>query len=105
MAEPQNAAACTHACQNACGRQYDIISIQVVDGSSNFHCLPCFIAFSVQVATAMLEPDNADVQAVVELNPAGDVVYVDASADGIPIRGFSDPIEEDEFDIVEVVGE
>lgn len=105
MAKLKVAVACTHACQTGCGRSYDMLTVAVADGSPGFWCIPCFIAFAHQVATAVMEPDNPAVQEVVEANPIGEPEYVKPTAEWTATRGFSDPDPDDEFDIVEVVGE
>lgn len=99
------AAACLHSCQEGCGRTYDIVIIQVVDGSTNMMCIPCFMSFAHRIMTAMVEPENPAVAEVVEGADFSDVTYVDPNAVGYGIRGFSDPPAEDDFEFDGVDGE
>lgn len=93
-----DAAACLHACQAECGRTYDVIVTQPVDGSTLFYCIPCFMAFAHQMMQAMIEADNPAVQEVAAANAVTDVAYVAADAPQYGARGFSDPIADDGFD-------
>lgn len=101
MTEQQDAAACIHACQDGCGRTYDVIIVQAIDGSTLFYCIPCLQQFVYQMTRAMLEPNDPQVQEVVEGADLSGVMLVDPDATGYTVRGFSDPVAEDDFDMDE----
>jgi hypothetical protein len=98
MADLPDAKPCLHACQTECGRTYDVIIIQPVDGSTLFYCMPCMLNFAHQLMQSMVEPDNPEIQAVVAANPISDVAYVTADSPQYKVRGFSDPVDDDFFD-------
>lgn len=92
-----SAVVCTHACQNACGRMYDGIWISAIDGSTLFYCVPCWGAFLVQLQTAMLNPDDVQVQEVIAGTDLSGVVVATTHdpgfITGIPVSVMQD----DEF--------
>lgn len=90
-------AACLHACQEGCGRPYDIITIQVIDGSTSFFCIPCFMGFAHQVMKAMVEPDDSQVSEVVGNADFGDISFVDPEALGYVLHPAAPEPAEDEF--------
>lgn len=98
MSTPPDLIACIHACGTGCGRPYDGVWFSAVDMSAVAYCIPCFMAFAHQVMTAMIEANNPDVQAVVAENPIEDVMYVTKDDDEAPVRGFSDPTADDDFE-------
>lgn len=96
-AEVMEAAACLHACQDGCGRTYDVIITQVVDGSTAFYCIPCFMAFAHQVMQAMVEPDNAQVQEVIGGSDFSDISYVEVGGTTFNVNPTLPPPADDEF--------
>ena len=101
MTTTQDAAACIHACQMACGRQYDVVIVQAVDGSCMFYCIPCFQQFAYQMMRAMVEPADAQIQEVVAGADLSDVVAVSADAPGYSISAPSYGPGPDDFDMDE----
>lgn len=98
MAEQvMEAAACVHACQEGCGRPYDVITILIVDGSTLFHCLPCSQQFAYQLMRAMVEPDSADVQEVVDGASFEGIAMVEPGVTGYTLRLPEYVPPEDEF--------
>lgn len=97
MTDVPHAAACLHSCSYGCGRTYDVMVVQVVDGSTMFLCMPCFMSFAHQIMTAMVEETNADVAEVTQNATFDNVTYVDPNAPGYTVRGHSDPTPEDDF--------
>jgi hypothetical protein len=102
MTIPTEGLACIHACAYGCGRQYDVIVTQVVDGSVMMLCLPDFVSFAANVARAMTEPEDAQVKEVVASTNLTDVMLVTAAAEAKFSRGHSDPSPDDDFDVDEV---
>lgn len=96
-AQVAEAAACLHACQDGCGRTYDIVIIQVVDGSTSFYCIPCFMGFAHQVMTAMVEPDNAQVSEVVGKSDFSDITFVEVGGVTYNVNPTLPPAPDDEF--------
>ena len=56
-AQPQR----SYGCEFACGNPYDVILIQVSDGTTQFLCIPCFIKLASDVLGAVLNDDPAQV--------------------------------------------
>lgn len=100
-----HAAACVHACQEGCGRQYDIIVVLVVDGSTLMHCIPCHQAFIVSMTRAMVEADDPQVKEVVSGADFTDVMVVDANAPGFRFASVPAVPAEDEFSFDGMVDE
>jgi hypothetical protein len=93
-----DAAACIHACQEGCGRPYDAIFIQVVDGSTLFYCIPCLHSFLVSLTRAMVEGDDPQVREVVAGADLSDVAVVTADAGSHESTfTYTDGITEDFF--------
>lgn len=59
MTQPQHAR--SYGCTFGCGNPYDIIVVQVVDGTTEFLCLPCFVKLATDILAAMTETDNPQV--------------------------------------------
>ena len=57
-AQPQR----SYGCEFACGNPYDVILIQVSDGTTQFLCIPCFIKLASDVVGAMLNDNPAQVE-------------------------------------------
>lgn len=90
--------ACIHACAWGCGRKYDVIIVQIIDGSTLMLCIPCMTSFSVNVMKAMVEPESPEVQEVLGSTDLTGVMLVTESGSDAPTRGFSDPAPaDDEF--------
>lgn len=88
---------CTHACSYGCGRKYDAIFVQVIDGSVLFLCIPCLLSLAHQMAQAMVEPQLPEVQEVMANADFTDVAYVDPSATQYNIAIPPPAPAEDEF--------
>lgn len=88
---------CIHACSYGCGRKYDAILIQVVDGSTLFLCMPDLLALSHQLAMAMVEPELPEIQEVMANADFTDVAYVDPNAPAVHIEIAPRPPADDEF--------
>lgn len=52
----------SYGCEFACGNPYDVILIQVSDGTTQFLCIPCFIKLAAEVVEAMTNGESAQVQ-------------------------------------------
>lgn len=91
------AAACLHACQYGCGRPYDVIMVQVIDGSSSFLCIPCLMAWSHQIMTAMVEPENPQVSEVVGRSDFSGISVVTVGGVAYDANPTLPPAPDDEF--------
>lgn len=79
----------SYGCTFGCGNPYDIVIVQVVDGTSELLCYPCFVRMASDVAEAMINPDSPAVRAAVSL--AGDVDQVPMQGKGPRGRGHNAP--------------
>lgn len=52
----------SYGCEFACGNPYDVILIQVSDGTTQFLCIPCFIKLASDVVEAMTDGNSEYVQ-------------------------------------------
>lgn len=50
----------SYGCTNGDGRPYDVILINVADGTTDFLCMPCFVGVAATVAEAMVNPDSPE---------------------------------------------
>jgi hypothetical protein len=105
MTEQPLGIVCKHACSFGCGREYDLAVIQVIDSSTLFLCIPDFLNFAKNVATAMVEPENMDVVEISQSADLSGVVIATTVAPDLTIRGNSDPAPDDEFDFDGVTSE
>lgn len=96
-AQVMEAAACLHACQDGCGRTYDVVIIQVVDGSTSFYCIPCFMGFAHQVMQAMVEPHNPQVEEVIAGSDFSDISVVTVGGVAFDVNPALPPAPDDEF--------
>lgn len=96
-AQIEEVVACFHACQEGCGRKYDLIIVQVVDGSTLFYCIPCFTSFSTQVVKSMMEPEDPAVREVIGRSDFSDITVV--TVDGVEYNAnpVLPPAPDDEF--------
>lgn len=90
--------ACIHACQNGCGRPYDSIIVQAIDGATLFYCQVCMLQFAYAMVKAMTEPDDPQVMEVMANASYEGTQFVTADAVAAIVRNYSDPTPEDEFD-------
>lgn len=97
MADVVDGVACTHACSFGCGRTYDVVFTQVVDGSTLFLCIPDLVNFIANLAKSMTEPDDPEVKEIVASTTLDDVMLVTDGTSGYGIRGHSDPHADDDF--------
>lgn len=98
MSEPTMAQACTHACSYGCGRMYDCVFTQVIDASTLFLCMPCFMTFARNIMEAMVEADSAAVQEAVAGADLSDVMLVDAGAEDDFREYLATRTPDDQFD-------
>lgn len=98
MSETVEIAACIHACSMGCGRKYDMIVVQVIDGSTLMLCIPCFTSFAVNIMKAMLEKESPEVLEALQLTDLSNVMLVNADVPEYILPDFSDSLPEDEFE-------
>lgn len=53
----------SYGCTYGCGNPYDVILINVQDGTTEFLCMPDFLKLAMQLIQAMTEPGSAHVLA------------------------------------------
>jgi hypothetical protein len=51
----------SYGCTFGCGNPYDVVIVQVADGTTEFLCMPCFVKLAADVLAAMTETDNPQV--------------------------------------------
>lgn len=98
MSEPMEIAACIHACSMGCGRKYDMVVVQIVDGSTLMLCIPCFTSFAANIMKAMLDKEAPEVLEALQLTDLSNVMLVDPDIPEYTLPDFSDPLPEDEFE-------
>lgn len=90
---------CIHACSMGCGRKYDAILVQVVDGSTLFLCMPDLMALAANIMKSMVEADDPAVREVVAGADFTDIAYVNPTTySGAAVTAGVAPAE-DEFDL------
>lgn len=52
----------SYGCTFGCGNPYDVVLVQILDGTTEFLCIPCLIGLAVTMTTAMTDAGNPDVQ-------------------------------------------
>lgn len=71
MTSPQ-APARSYGCTFGCGNPYDVVVVQVADGTTEFLCWPCFIKLSADILAAITETDNPTINlALASMNGLG----------------------------------
>lgn len=67
MTTPSNVVAPrSYGCTFGCGNPYDVITIMVADGETQFLCIPCFVKIAAEMLEAISEPDSDAVRTAVE---------------------------------------
>lgn len=62
----------SYGCTFGCGNPYDFVIVQVLDGTTEFLCMPCFVKLASDVLAAMTEVDNPQVKlALASMNGLG----------------------------------
>ena len=51
----------SYGCTFACGNLYDFIFISVLDGTTEFLCLPCMVRLAADMVAAVTDPDASQV--------------------------------------------
>lgn len=62
MTEPNFESPRSYGCSNGDGNPYDVILVNVSDGTTDFLCMPCFVHVAAGVVEAMTNPESPDVQ-------------------------------------------
>lgn len=90
----------SYGCSFGCGNPYDYIIVQVVDGTTEFACLPCFVRLASDMVTAVTEGISPDAQAELrELQSAGQAPMSNGS---VRPRGKNAPADADDPDLIDV---
>ncbi len=97
MTELSDAAACIHACQEGCGRPYDLVVVLAIDSSVLMHCIPCHQAFMVSMTKAMVEENDPQVMEVVANADLTGVMHVDPDAPDYSLTGKALLDADDDF--------
>lgn len=53
----------SYGCTYGCGNPFDIIMVDVKNGTTEFLCIPCFVHLAASMVEAMTNPDNPGVVA------------------------------------------
>lgn len=89
----------SYGCEFACGNPYDVILIQVQDGTTQFLCIPCFIKLASDLLEAVLDENGEKVQKAMSAYRTGDIGTVPGPA-GKP-RGKNAPATSSDPDLFE----
>jgi hypothetical protein len=87
----------SYGCTFGCGNPYDYVVISVMDGTTEFLCIPCYIRLAVDMVTAMASPDDPEVRKAVEL--AKELMPVTFDNGQVKTRGHNAPVAADDPDI------
>ena len=88
----------SYGCSFGCGNPYDFIFVSVVDGTTEFLCLPCMVRLASDMVAAVTEPDNSALQ--VALAGAGQIDAAPMSNGGVKKRGKNAPVTADDDDLL-----
>jgi hypothetical protein len=88
----------SYGCSFGCGNPYDFIFVSVVDGTTEFLCLPCMVRLASDMVAAVTEPDNPSLLAA--LAGAGQVDTAPMSNGNVKRRGKNAPVNTDDDDLI-----
>lgn len=88
----------SYGCSYACGNPYDFIFVSVMDGTTEFLCLPCMVRLASDMVAAVTEPDNPILAQA--LAGAGQVDSTPMSNGGVKRRGKNAPVTADDDDLI-----
>lgn len=81
----------SYGCSYGCGNPYDFIVVMVRDAETQMLCVPCFIRTAMDMVSAIVEPDNPDVQQRVMEAPAPEQVPMNGRQ--VAARGHEAPVD------------
>lgn len=56
----------SYGCTYGCGNPYDVVLVMVLDGTTEFLCMPCFVQCAMAAIQAMTESDNPNVRTAMD---------------------------------------
>jgi len=89
----------SYGCSFGCGNPYDYVLISVVDSTTEFVCLPCFLKLASEILEAVINPDNPDV--LTAIAQAGQVEQARQNGSGPKRRGKNAPANTDDPNLIE----
>lgn len=89
----------SYGCSFGDGNPYDFILVTVADATTLFLCLPCYLRTSIDVVTAVTQPDSPDVRAA--LAAAGSVESVPMTSGRVRKRGKNAPADVEDDGLIE----
>jgi hypothetical protein len=89
----------SYGCSFGCGNPYDYIIVQVVDGTTEFACLPCFVKLATDMVTAVTE--GISPEAMAELRAMEAQGQAPMTSGSVRRRGKNAPADADDPDLVE----
>lgn len=89
----------SYGCSFGCGNPYDYIIVQVVDGTTEFACLPCFVRLASDMVTAVTEGISDGAQS--ELRELGAADMAPMQNGRVRGRGKNAPADADDPDLIE----
>lgn len=90
----------SYGCSFGCGNPYDFIFVSVVDGTTEFLCLPCMVRLASDMVAAVTEPDNPSL--ITALQGAGTVDTAPMANGQVKRRGKNAPVTADDDDLISV---
>lgn len=88
----------SYGCSFGCGNPYDFVFVSVVDGTTEFLCLPCMVRLASDMVAAVTEPDNSMLQKA--LAGAGAIDVAPMANGGVKRRGKNAPVTTDDDDLL-----
>jgi hypothetical protein len=88
----------SYGCSFGCGNPYDFVFVSVVDGTTEFLCLPCMVRLASDMVAAVTEPDNPSLLSA--LAGAGKIDTAPMSNGGVKRRGKNAPVNTDDDDLL-----
>lgn len=92
----------SYGCSLGCGNPYDFVIVLVQDGEAQLLCTPCFVQTAMDMVTAIMNPDDPEVQKRVA--EAGTPEQVPMNGRQVAKRGHeapADTIDPDAIDTFE----
>jgi hypothetical protein len=81
----------SYGCSSGDGNPYDFIVVLVNDGTTQFLCTPCFVQSAMDMVTAIINPDDPEVQK--RIAEAGDIDTVPMMGRQVAKRGHEAPTD------------
>lgn len=89
----------SYGCSFGCGNPYDYIVVSVIDSTTEFICMPCYVKLATEIVEAVLNPDSEAVKQA--LAGAGTVEQAPQNGQGPKRRGKNAPANTEDPDLIE----